>query len=50
MHDIAMAARSVFLMQSLALLAPAPTRPACWSASWERGRLARKWAEGPPVC
>ena len=32
MHDIAMAALSVFLMQSLALLVPAPTRPACRSA------------------
>ena len=32
MHDIAMAALSVFLMQSLALLASVPTRPACRSA------------------
>ena len=36
MHDIAMAALSVFLTQSSALLAPAPTRPACRSAPWER--------------
>ena len=48
MHDIAMAALSVFLTQSLALLAPAPTPPAYRSAPlgaraspWERGHLAR---------
>jgi len=33
MHDVAMAALSVFLMQSLAHLAPAPTPPACRRAS-----------------
>ena len=57
MHDIAMAALSVFLMQSLALLAPASTPPACRSAPRERGRPARtrpeagngRPAEGPPV-
>ena len=32
MDDIAMAALSVFIMQSLALLAPAPIRLACRSA------------------
>ena len=41
MHDISMAALSVFLMQSLAPLAPAPTRPAYRSAPWERGHLGR---------
>ena len=57
MHDIAIAALSVFLTQSLALLAPAPTPPAYRSAPlgarvspWERGHLARldtRWAPSP---
>ena len=37
MHDIAMAALSVFLMQSLALLASVPTRPACRSTPGSAG-------------
>ena len=49
-HAIAMAALSVFLMQSLsflALLASVPTRPARRPRG--RGRDARKWAAGPPA-
>ena len=49
MHDIAMAALTVFLMRFLALLA-ARSDTSSVSDPWERGRPARKWAEGPPVC
>ena len=53
MHDIAMAALSVFLTQSLAylaLLAPVPTRPACRSAPLGDGMVrpaAHTASEGP---
>ena len=61
MHDIAMAALPVSLMQPLALLAPAPPHRHVQRAGappWERGRPARtrpeagngRPAEGPPVC
>ena len=59
MHDISMAALPVFLMQSLAYLAPAPTRPAYRSPLGSAGpvylrqtskpSIARKWAAGPPL-
>ena len=50
MHDIAMAALTVFLIQSLSVLAPAPTPPARQSAPLgARAARPRSQERRPPI-